>query len=177
MSISYGEMVAKLAKPGHAIIQSLSNEKAHVWHMASCIMGEAGELADCSDNVNLLEELGDIEFYLEGFRQGMKILLVSEAISIPGDSAFIDPTVGLFVEACHVFDAVKKWLIYEKDVDRDNLELHLSYLEFYMNWIRDENNLTRDQILQANMDKLAKRYGTDYSYSNKAAQERVDKQA
>ena len=79
----HAAMVAELAKPGREIVAELTPEKAHLWHMASALMGEAGELFDavkkCAvygkdlDVDNVVEELGDIEFYLEGLRQQLRI--------------------------------------------------------------------------------------------------------
>jgi NTP pyrophosphatase (non-canonical NTP hydrolase) len=81
--INYNEMVRALAKDGNAIASDLTGLEAHTWHMASCIMGEAGELFDAikkhviyhkpMDIENVIEELGDIEFYLEGLRSGLGI--------------------------------------------------------------------------------------------------------
>lgn len=81
--ISYSEMVAALAKPGADIVATLTPEMAHAWHMATGIAGEAGEALDavkkyaiyCKpiDRENVVEELGDLEFYMEGLRQGLNI--------------------------------------------------------------------------------------------------------
>lgn len=81
--IVYEEMVKTLAKPGADIVETLTPEKAHYLHMAVGIVGEAGELIDgikkaviynkSLDRDNMVEELGDIEFYLEGLRQGLGI--------------------------------------------------------------------------------------------------------
>jgi len=81
--IKHNEMVAALAKPGADIIASLTPEKAHAIHMAIGISGEAGELLDAIkkyviynktvDRENVVEELGDLEFYIEGIRQGLGI--------------------------------------------------------------------------------------------------------
>lgn len=78
-SVTHPELVAALVKPGHDIIDSLTPEMAHLWHMATGVSGEAGELTDCIkkhtiygkslDRENLIEELGDLEFYVEGIRQ------------------------------------------------------------------------------------------------------------
>lgn len=75
----YGEMVKALAKPGEAILAELDTRKAELMHMGIGICGEAGELLDAIkkhviynkplDLVNCIEELGDIEFYMEGLRQ------------------------------------------------------------------------------------------------------------
>lgn len=82
-NIKHNEMVAALAKPGTDIIASLTPEGAHAIHMAVGISGEAGELLDAVkkhviynkpiDRENVIEELGDLEFYMEGLRQGFGI--------------------------------------------------------------------------------------------------------
>jgi len=81
--ITHSELVSALAKPGQDILNELTPEDAHLWHMSSCVCGEAGELFDAIkkkaiynkpiDRVNVVEELGDLEFYLEGLRQGLGI--------------------------------------------------------------------------------------------------------
>lgn len=81
--IDYSEMVAALAKPGDEILESLSSDDCHSLHMVIGISGEAGELLDAVkkaviyrkplDLANVIEELGDIEFYMEGLRQGLGI--------------------------------------------------------------------------------------------------------
>lgn len=82
-SISYEDLVKALAKPGVTIVASLTPDTAHYLHMAVGISGEAGELLDavkkaaiyCKplDITNVIEELGDLEFYMEGLRQGLGI--------------------------------------------------------------------------------------------------------
>lgn len=77
--MTHSELVKALAKPGEDILESLTPGRCHAWHMASCIPSEAGELFDAVkrqviynkdvDLANVIEEMGDIEFYLEGLRQ------------------------------------------------------------------------------------------------------------
>jgi NTP pyrophosphatase (non-canonical NTP hydrolase) len=79
----HADMVYRLAKDGDAILESLSPEDAHLLHMLMGLAGEVGELVDAIkkaiiygkdlDRDNAVEELGDIEFYLEGLRQGLDI--------------------------------------------------------------------------------------------------------
>jgi len=79
----HADMVYRLAKDGDAILESLSPEDAHLLHMLMGLAGEVGELVDAIkkaiiygkdlDRANTVEELGDIEFYLEGLRQGLDI--------------------------------------------------------------------------------------------------------
>ncbi len=74
----YRLMVMRLAKSGQAIKDDLTPADAHLLHMSLGVCGEAGELLDCVkrmaiyrkplDMENLIEELGDLEFYLEGVR-------------------------------------------------------------------------------------------------------------
>ena len=81
--ITHPELVSALCKPGNAIVASLTPDMAHNLHMAVGIAGESGELLDavkkaaiyCKpiDRDNVIEELGDLEFYMEGLRQGLHI--------------------------------------------------------------------------------------------------------
>tara|TARA_R110000824_G_scaffold3379_2_gene15991 strand:+ start:10610 stop:11011 length:402 start_codon:yes stop_codon:yes gene_type:complete len=108
-------MVNNLAKDGEEIVSSLTPEAAHLWHMASALCGEAGEL----------------------------------------------------------FDAIKKSVIYEKDLDVENVVEELGDIEFYMEGLRSTLEITRLQTLAHNILKLNRRYGD--KYSDVAAQERADK--
>lgn len=81
--IHHPDMVRSLVKPGAAIIAALTPEAVNAWHHATGIAGEAGELLDAIkkhviynkplDRANVIEELGDLEFYMEGLRQGLNI--------------------------------------------------------------------------------------------------------
>ena len=80
---TYDQMVKTLAKDGEAIRSSFTAQDAHNLHMAVGACGEAGELLDAVkrqtiyrkplDRANVIEELGDLEFYMEGLRQGLGI--------------------------------------------------------------------------------------------------------
>ena len=79
---NHSQMVSALAKDGKAIQDTMTPDKVHLMHMIMGVSGEVGELLDTVkkhivydkplDIENVLEELGDIEFYLEGFRQGLR---------------------------------------------------------------------------------------------------------
>jgi len=81
--MNHADMVKALAKPGADIVASLTPETTHLLHMAVGVSGEAGELLDAVkkaaiyvkpiDRDNVVEELGDLEFYMEGLRQGLGI--------------------------------------------------------------------------------------------------------
>ena len=72
----HAEMVELLAKPGIEIIQQATGGEGHLLHMALGVCGEAGELGDAIkkhviykkrlDRANVVEELGDLVFYMQG---------------------------------------------------------------------------------------------------------------
>jgi NTP pyrophosphatase (non-canonical NTP hydrolase) len=76
---AHHHMVERLMKPGHVIVDQLTPEKADLMHAVVGVSGEAGELLDAVkkftiygktlDMANMIEELGDLEFYLRRVRQ------------------------------------------------------------------------------------------------------------
>lgn len=79
----HDDMVRRLAKPGAQIKTLLSPSQADLWHHATGIATEAGELLDAAkkvaiyqlspDRENIIEELGDLEFYMAGVRNNLGI--------------------------------------------------------------------------------------------------------
>lgn len=110
------QLARDLAKPGEEILASLTAAKCHLWHMASCVPGEAGEL----------------------------------------------------------FDAVKRFVIYEKPLDRANVVEEIADVRFYLAGLMNGLDITEVEITEAINAKLSKRYAAG-SYSNTAANERADK--
>lgn len=82
--MTHQELVSRLAKGGAQILAEMAPEDAHRLHMVLGIAGEAGELVDAIkkaviyrkpiDLENVVEELGDLEFYMEGLRQSLGIV-------------------------------------------------------------------------------------------------------
>lgn len=171
---NHSEMVAALVKPGEDIIKSLTPLKAHLWHMASCVMGEVGELLEVIDKENstddLIEELGDIEFYLEGIRQPLHISRDSTLYY----TGIETPICDIAVKAGELFDVIKKHVIYNKELDIQATVAALHNVEEYLMAIRDAAVVTYEETLQANLNKLNKRYA-EKKYSDAQAQARADK--
>jgi NTP pyrophosphatase (non-canonical NTP hydrolase) len=113
---SFQQMAADLSQPGSDIVNKLSPEEAHLWHMVTGISGEAGEL----------------------------------------------------------LDSVKKHVLYKKPLDRANVVEELGDLRFYMAGLMNGLDITEEEILLMNNEKLSKRYSSG-SYSHAQAIERVDK--
>ena len=80
---THPELVKALLQPGSAIHDAMTPLDAHLIHMVLGISGEAGELLDAVkkatiyrkplDRANVIEELGDLEFYMEGLRAALDI--------------------------------------------------------------------------------------------------------
>lgn len=80
---AYASFVSKLVKSGVEIKEQLTPTEAHLVHMAMGVSGEAGELLDAVkksciyrkplDITNVVEELGDLEFFMEGIRAALRI--------------------------------------------------------------------------------------------------------
>ena len=83
IELTHARMVAALVKPGEQLLGDMTPESAHLLHMAIGISGEAGELLDAVkkhavyqkplDLENVIEELGDLEFYLCGLRLALGV--------------------------------------------------------------------------------------------------------
>lgn len=93
----------------------------------------------------------------------------------PEKADLLHMAVGVSGEAGELLDAVKKAVIYNKEMDLENIIEELGDLEFYMSKIRQIVGITREEILQRNIDKLSIRYAKG-KYSNDQAQERADKE-
>lgn len=92
----------------------------------------------------------------------------------PEKADLLHMAVGVSGEAGELLDAVKKAVIYNKEMDLENVIEELGDLEFYTSKIRQIVGITREEILKQNIDKLSIRYAKG-KYSNDQAQERADK--
>lgn len=113
---SFQQMAQDLSKSGAEIAAKLTESEADLWHMATGVAGEAGEL----------------------------------------------------------LDAIKKHVVYKRELDRENVVEELGDLRFYMAGLMNRLGITEEEILSHNNAKLSKRYAAG-SYSNEAAIERADK--
>jgi NTP pyrophosphatase (non-canonical NTP hydrolase) len=90
------------------------------------------------------------------------------------DANLLHMVIGISGEAGELLDAIKKAVIYRKELDRVNVIEELGDIEFYLEGLRQELGVSREECLAANVAKLQKRYGDKYSDS--AAQIRADKE-
>ena len=185
--INHSDMVRQLAKPGADIIAQLTPNSVHLLHMAVGVSGEAGELLeaviDCDDINdidigNLLEEFGDMEFYLEGLRQEMGF---KRKDTINGLAKSIDDFVDVKIEFARLsmetgklLDAVKKMAIYVKPINARAVMDSLKDIESCLLNLRQRFDIDHVECLEHNVNKLGERY-KGHNYSNEQAQDRADK--
>ena len=70
----------------------------------------------------------------------------------------INSVMGLCGEAGEAIDIVKKWMAHGHELDRDHLAKELGDIAWYLAEAATALDLSLDEILQANIDKLKKRY-------------------
>lgn len=182
-NMTHTELVRALSKDGQTIINELTPEKAHLWHMASALLGEIGELFQCpeDDKENGREEIGDCLFYLEGIHQyASPECEIAPFVWTPRRAVgTLKDSLEILTRHCAVlFDHIKRYAIYNnaeysvrgnRDVARilsfiyDNLRDVAFHFQSDLGTCRDEN-----------ITKLLKRYEGG-KYSNQAAKERADK--
>lgn len=188
-SITHPQLVTALVKPPVDIITTLTPFGVDLWHGATGVAGEAGELLEAIlfppqtgiDRVNLREEMGDLYFYIEQITQRTGIVIAWDAAQEFADAADMRAKLALTyasqiaVHGSQVLDTVKKQAIYNKDLDSELLGNQLSALVMAMMSLGRMFQLTREECLNANIHKLSKRYQS-LNYSDAAAQARADKQ-
>lgn len=82
--------------------------------------------------------------------------------------------MGISGESGELLDAIKKHVVYGKELDRMNIIEELGDLMFYMHAMMNLLGISEQQVLQHNACKLMVRY-EGLEYSDKAAQARADK--
>lgn len=82
--------------------------------------------------------------------------------------------LGVCGESGELADAIKKQVVYNKPVDRDNIIEELGDLQFYIQEIMLLYNITPTEVFQGNANKLSKRY-VHLKYSDAEALARADK--
>lgn len=70
----------------------------------------------------------------------------------------INSVMGLCGEAGEAIDIVKKWMAHGHELDREHLAKELGDIAWYLAEAATALDLSLDDILQANIEKLKKRY-------------------
>lgn len=190
--ITHPALVKALVKNPLDILNSFSLSTIDLWHGATGVAGEAGELlegimlyATMNSSIsealeNLIEESGDLYFYTEQLTQRTGLELDWEIIDTFARSQLISPDQALVyaswvaIHGSQVLDTVKKAAIYNKELDLHLLCIQLTDMHKFLATLGYMFGFSREQALEHNIAKLSKRY-EGVNYSDAAAQLRADK--
>jgi NTP pyrophosphatase (non-canonical NTP hydrolase) len=92
----------------------------------------------------------------------------------PQQAHLLHMAVGVSGEAGELLDAVKKHCVYQKQIDIDNIKEEAGDILFYLTGLLNELELSLEDCIIANREKLSRRYASG-SYSNEQAIARADK--
>lgn len=183
--ITYGKMVKTLVKSGDTILSELTAKQTHNIHMVLGISGEVSELIEAlvlslvnGEEFNedaVIKEFGDIEFYMEGYRQGFNLerVEIDELESEKLSEALPLTCMKLVVATGSLTEALKKSIAYNRELNIDVLKKALKEMDHLLGAMYIALELTREMALAVNMNKLSERY-QGFTYSDNAAINRVD---
>ena len=170
--INHATMVRALMKPSSELHDASTPRKWALIHAIVGIAGEIGEVDNAKDSVHLLEEAGDVLFYCRDYRH---ILGLPEFVPMLTDVR--DGTSLISV----VLDHMKRLCIYNYEMDEKRHQaMHklIDEIESYVSIALEDCGFTREDALQANIEKLLTGPNARYKdgvYSDLAAQLRADK--
>ena len=86
----------------------------------------------------------------------------------------INSVMGLCGESGEAIDIVKKWMAHGHDLDKDHLAKELGDIAWYLAEAATALDMDLEDILQANIEKLKKRYPEGFSSSASVNREKND---
>jgi len=135
-------------------------------HASIGIVGEIFEMKTAPTRQALLEEAGDLEFYIQALRFDAK-----EVVSLrPGGLLMVFHDMECLAQ--DILDAAKKHWVYAKELS-DLVEPKLYQLESHLCGLYEIIGVSRPAVIFGNMEKLTKRYPT--GYTDALARARLDK--
>jgi hypothetical protein len=185
------EMQKSLAKDGEKLAEFSGKSPGvlHRLHMAIGISSEVGEIIECitdpgMEREDLLEEIGDYEFYAFGLRDDIDLSredvlnwLKDERLAMDSWGESMCEENRMAAASGRVLDLIKKEWAYEQTVDylaENGLIYWLAKLEEAVMDICLAERVTRAEALEHNWNKLGQRY-RDHKFTNEAAEARADK--
>lgn len=115
----------------------------------------------------------DNKTYLDLSDRSCKHLSGPEYVMTAADYDLMHATLGIAGESGELVDAVKKSIIYGKELDRVNMREEIGDIMWYIALMCRTLNFDLDELLQENIDKLKKRYPE--KYTDEHASIRLDK--
>lgn len=125
--------------------------------------------------MNLVSTVSNaLQILADTFRSYCKSGKQIEETVNPHKLHMVHMAMGISGEAGEIIDTVKKYAIYNKELDPANIREEIGDCLFYLQGLADGIDATLEEIIRENRDKLDKRYYSG-SFSDRQAQERADK--
>ena len=180
----YRQMVTNLIKPPEVLKEDWSANECHVLHMLIGLCGELQELVvavENNDRCNILEELGDIDFYLDGMKLAFNLPtdVVRPDPNFDYDCYTLQESVAIFQNDLMgdngLLNVVKRHIISRKSsVTREEVITAIANLEAQFANLVISLCYERAQCREHNYVKLGQRYSSGM-YSDDQANNREDK--
>ena len=90
------------------------------------------------------------------------------------DEILINSVMGLCGESGEAIDIVKKWFAHGHELDREHLKKELGDIAWYLAEASTALDLTLEEILEANIEKLRKRYPEGFETKRSVDREKND---
>lgn len=182
--VDFSNMVRTLFKT-----QGMHQYADGVMHAAIGISGEVGEifeafLPDTPDQENLLEEYGDLEFYMEALCQAIGV--TEDTIGTMSDLLMQKEKgrqyklTDMVVLAAKILDSAKRCWVYGKELEEMRVKLvtDIAHLTLCIDQIYKACNVRYEDIRYYNQVKLIGKKGRfrNLVYTDAEARDRADKQ-
>ena len=90
------------------------------------------------------------------------------------DEILINSVMGLCGESGEAIDIVKKWFAHGHELDKEHLKKELGDIAWYLAEAATALDLTLEEILEANIEKLRKRYPEGFETKRSVDREKND---
>ena len=167
--MNYSEFVRSKFKPGENIAAEMTPHKAVSLSLACLRLVEESDRMDAVKKYTIYNKdvygISTHPFNTEAFK---------DFTLTPEQAELLHAAIGIAGEAGELLDAVRKHVFDGQPLDRDNVIEELGYIGFFFQAMLYALGVDRAYIEAMNQAKLSKRY--EAGYSDKAAQERADKE-
>jgi hypothetical protein len=172
--MTFTQMVQNLSKSGQVISDDLNQStenKVLLLTVATAAIQQAFALDQAKKQAIYNKPLGMVA-------DGIDLTDVTSPLGriqlSPEQADLLHMAVGVAGEAGELLHAVMSHILNAEPIDHENMVEELGDLEFFLEGVRLNQQITRDETISHNMNKLGVRY-QEGTYSDSAAQLRADK--
>lgn len=172
--MKHPDLVHALKKPGKIIAKDLANnlEAKVVLFKEAAMMVNQAERLDKAKKQAIYNKLQGIRAAGINLEDSQHTFVRPKLGSKQAD--LLHMAVGIAGEAGELLQAVLSHIFNNEPIDTENLIEELGDLEFFLEGLRQNQNIPRDVTISSNISKLSVRYSSG-TYSDVQAQDRADK--